>query len=247
MPHACRVTYTRYMFGHYTIPLEIAAAGISLAIERDGEGFRYRSTCNGTTTEKLLLTRAGEVLINPVEPLHRPKELTATLLIELEKTLVVEPETTKTVFLTFPIEIGVFITTNDDVEVLDIFTLVPQKFTLYGDPRTGMICKYWRSTVSATIPSVNPLSEGVIQLSISNTTSDWVNVTRAVFNAYTMKLYYSKRLVAMRATMKILLRQLAETTFIDEPLERDMTKSLELYTARKLPAPLIKFMMEAGL
>jgi hypothetical protein len=235
------------MFGTYTIPLEIAAAGISLTIERDGEGLRYRSTCNDTTVEKLLLTRAGEVLINPVEPLNRPKELTATLLIELEKTLVVEPGTTKTVFLTFPIEIGVFITTNENVEVLDIFTLVPQKFTLYGDPRSGVICKYWRSTVSASIPTVNPLFEGVIQLRISNTTSDWVNVTRAVFNAYTMKIYYSERLVTMRATMKILLRHLAETLFIDEPLEQGMAKSLELYTARKLQVPLTKFMMEAGL
>jgi len=236
------------MFGHYTIPLEISAAGISLTIEREGGGFRYRSACNGATVEKLLLTRAGAVLINPVEPLHRPKELTTTLLIELEKTLVVEPATTKTVFLTFPIEIGVFITTNENVEVLDIFTLLPQKFTLYGDPRSGMICKYWQSKISATVPTtVNPLLEGVIQLRINNTTSDWVNITRAVFNAYTMKIYYSERLVAMRATMKILLRNLAETTFTDEPLEQGMAKSLELYTARKLQVPLAKFVMEAGL
>ncbi|MGC9444417.1 MAG: DUF432 domain-containing protein [Candidatus Methanospirareceae archaeon] len=235
------------MFGHYTIPLDIAAEGISLTIERDEGRFRYRSVCNGATVEKLLLTRAGTVLINPVEPLHRPKELTKTLLIELEKTLVIEPGTTKTVFLTFPIEIGVFITTKENVEVLDIFTLLPQKFTLYGDPRTGMICKYWRSSVSATVPAVNPLREGVIQLRINNITSDWVNVTSVVFDAYTMKIYYNERLVAMRATMKVLLRNLAETTFTDEPLEHGMTKSLELYTARKLQVPLTKFLMEAGL
>ncbi|MBN1455901.1 MAG: DUF432 domain-containing protein [Methanomicrobia archaeon] len=235
------------MFGQYTIPVEIAAEGVSLAIERDDKGFRYRSTCNGVTVEKQILTRAGAVLINPVEPLHLPKELTKTLLIELERTLVVEPATTKTVFLTFPIEIGVFITANETVEVLDIFSLSPQKFTLYGDPRTGAICKYWRSNVSATVPAVNPRREGVLQLHINNSTSDWVTVTRAVFNAYTMKIYYNERLVAMRATMKILLRNLAETTFMDEPLEHGMTKSLELYTARKLQVPLTKFVMEAGL
>ncbi|HDS45220.1 MAG TPA: DUF432 domain-containing protein [Methanomicrobia archaeon] len=235
------------MFGQYTIPVEIAAEGVSLAIERDDKGFRYRSTCNGVTVEKEILTRTGTVLINPVEPLHLPKELAKALLIELDKTLVVEPATTKTVFLTFPIEIGVFITANETVEVLDIFSLRPQKFTLYGDPRTGVICKYWRSTVSATVPAVNPRREGVVQLRINNSTSDWVTVTRAVFNAYTMKIYYNERLVSMRATMKILLRNLAETTFTDEPLERGMTKSLELYTVRKLQVPLTKFIMEAGL
>jgi hypothetical protein len=159
----------------------------------------------------------------------------------------IEPEATKKIFSTYPIEIGVFISTKTAVEVLDIFTLVRQKLTLYGDPRSGVICKYWRSTVYSSAPSVNPLHEGIVELSIKNTTKGWVKVTKAIFNAYGMKIYYRDDLVAMQATMKILPGNLAETEFVDAPIEPGMKKSLELYTVRKLAVKTTKFVMEAGL
>ena len=235
------------MFGYYDIPLEIVTEEISLSLEREGEAFIYRSECADTKVEKILLLGAGKVLINPVEPLNKPKELTSSLLIEFEKSLLVEPKATRKIFITYPIEIGVLISANGDVEVLDILTLARQKFTLYGDPRSGVICKYWRSKVCSTRPAVNPLHEGVIELNITNMTSNWVKLTKAVFNAYGMKIYYRDDLVAMRATMKIMHGHNAETDFIDAPLEAGMTKAMELYTAKKIQVTTTKFVMEVGL
>ena len=245
------------MFGYYNVPLELAKEGISVSLESDGEGFMYRSECAGMKVEKIILARTGKVLINPVEPLNTPKVLTSALLIEFEKSLLVEPKATRKIIITYPIEIGVFISAknaraeqpkNASIELLDILTLAKQKFTLYGNPRKGVICKYWRSKVHASIPAVNPLHEGVIELSITNTTPEWVEVTKAVFNAYGMKIYYNDDLVAMKATMKLLHGHLAETDFVDAPLlEAGMTKSLELYTAKKLPVVITKFVMEEGL
>ncbi len=235
------------MFGYYDIPFEIAKEGITLSLERERDHFIYKSECAGTKVEKILLASKGKVLINPVEPLNKPKELTSSLLIEFEKTLLVEPKTTQTIFITFPMEIGVFVSSNTDTEVLDILTLAWQKFTLYGDPRRGVICKYWRSNVYSAKPPVNPLHEGVIALSITNTLDDWVALSKAVFNAYGMKIYYRDDLVSMKATMKITSGRLAETDFVDAPLEPGMKKSLELYMSRKLPVTTTKFVMEAGL
>jgi hypothetical protein len=236
------------MFGSYDIPFGLEKEGIALSLEKDGENFIYQSVCAGTRSGKIVLARTGNVLINPVEPLNKPKELTSSLLIEFEKTLLVEPDATKKIFITFPVEIGVFISTNTTVfEVLDILTLARQKFTLYGDPRSGFICKYWSSSVYSSLPSVDPLHEGVIELSITNTTKEWIKVTKSIFNAYGMKIYYRTDLVAMKATMKIMHGKMAETDFVDSPLERGMKKSLELYTARKIQVTLPKFLMEAGL
>lgn len=235
------------MFGDYDIPFELEKEGIALSLEKEGEGFMYRSAYAGARLEKILRARTGNVFINPIEPLNTPKELTSNLLIEFERAIVIEPEATTKIFITHPIEIGVFIATETAVEVLDIFTLVRQKLTLYGDPRGGFICKYWKSNVYSVLPSVNPLQEGVVELSIKNTTRDWVTVTKAVFNAYGMKIYYRKDLVAMKAFMKILPGKLAETDFVDAPLRSGMKKSLELYTVRKLAVKTTKFIMEAGL
>lgn len=199
--------------------------------------------------EKNLLASTGKILINPVEPLNKPKELTSYLLIEFERTLVVEPGTTQKIYAKYPLEIDVFISGkgNENFKILDIFTLMKQKFTLYGDPSSGVICKYWRSAVYSSIPSVNPIHEGVVELSITNTSTGWVEVTKAVFNAYGMKMYYHDDMVAMKAKMKIMRGKMAETDFFDSPLETGMKKSLELYTVRKVAITTTKFVMEEGI
>ena len=235
------------MFGCYDIPFELEKEGIAVSIEQAGKGLVYRSACAGARMEKILLTQTGKVFINPVEPLNKPKELTPNLLIEFEKALLIEPEATREIVITYPIEIGVLISTKTAVEVLDIFTLVRQKLTLYGDPRSGAICKYWLSNVYSSVPAINPLYEGIIELSITNTTKKWVKVTKVVFNAYGMKIYYRDDLVAMKASMKIMQGNIAETDFFDAPLEPGMKKSLELYSVRKLAVMTTKYIMEAGL
>jgi hypothetical protein len=235
------------MYGSYELPLEIVREGITLSLVREGDTLLYRSACADKRVEKILLASTGKVIINPVEPLNKPKELTPYLLIEFGRTLMVEPGATRTIFVTYPIELGVFIAQGNHGDLLDILTLVKQKFTLYGDPRSGVICKYWRSEVYSMVPSVDPLQEGVVVLSMTNTTTGWVEVTQAIFNAYGMKIYYNDELVSMRATMKIMSGTLAETDFIDAPLQEGMKKSLELYTARKLPGVGTKFVMEVGI
>lgn len=235
------------MYREYEIPLEIAREGILLSLQREGGNLLYRSVCAGKTVEKILLASTRKVLINPVEPLNKPKDLTPYLLIEFDRTLIVEPGATRTIFVTYPQEIGVFILQGNHGDLLDILTLVKQKFTLYGDPRGGVICKYWWSEVYPSIPAVNPLHKGIMKLSITNTTSGWVEVTKAIFNAHGMKIYYNDELVALQATMKIMSRILAETDFVEAPLQEGMKKSLELYKARKLPVVGTKFVMEAGI
>ena len=71
----------------------------------------------------------GELIVNPIEPLTKPKELTPYLLIKLDRNLMVEPRATKIVFLTFPIEVGVYIFSKEEFKNLDSFTSLKPKFT----------------------------------------------------------------------------------------------------------------------
>ena len=235
------------MFGLHEVPFSIEKERISLSVEQAEEILIYKRKCGDEEVEKFLLAFEGNILINPIEPLQKPKEITPYLLIEFDKKLLVEPKATQKVYIKFPIEIGIFISGKKDFEVLDIVTLAKQKFTLYGDPRSGVICKDWRSDVYSSIPPVDSINEGVIELNISNMTAKWAEVTKSIFNAYGMKIYYNEELVSMKANMKILTKATAETDFIDSPLEQDMNKSLELYTVKKLPITTKKFVMREGL
>lgn len=235
------------MFGYYNIPFRIVKEEISISIEEKGESLLYMRKCLNEKVERILLMSNGKIILIPIEPLNKPKKLTPHLLIEFEKDLMIEPGTKRKIFLKFPVEIGVFISDDKNFEILDILTLVKQKFTLYGDIRSGYICRYWKSEVYSSMPSLNTLHEGVVELNITNTTSSWLKVTKAVFDAYGMKIYYSDDIVSMRANMKIINEKMAEIDFVDSPLKKGMEKSLEVYVKRKPSIIGKKFVMVEGI
>jgi hypothetical protein len=235
------------MYGFHAVPLKIENEDILITVEKTGDNLIYKREYSEAKVEKILLTKNNKILINPIEPLHKPRELTPYLLIKPEKPIVIEPKVKKIIYLKFPLEIGIFVSGLEEFQVLDILTLVRQKLTLYGEVRGGIICKFWESELFDSAPSVNPLEEGIIELTINNTTGRWYEITQPVFNAYGMKIYYGNKTVSMRATLKIYTGGIGETEFFDSPLYKGMSKSLELYTARKIPVVSTKFIMEWGL
>lgn len=236
------------MYQEYEIPFTVEYKGeVIFSIERDGEHFVYRRAYQEDILEKTLAVKSGRAFVNPIEPLTRPKELTPYLLIMLDRKLMIAPKGSTTVYLKFPIEIGVYIQSKNEFKLVDSFTRAKQKYTLYGDPRQGVICKYWQSSVYPTIPSTDPLEEGVLTLAVSNSGSGWVEVSQIVFNAYGMKIYYDDQKVAMKAKMKISGGNIAETSFVDSPLEAGMKKSIEYYRVSKISITDTTYVMEMGL
>lgn len=236
------------MYRQYEVPFKCEETeGISVSVGKEGDHLIYRRECLEERVEKILAMERGKVNINPVEPLTTPKEITPYFLVEFERAMMVEPGATKTLFVRFPIEMGVYVFANEKFERLDTFSLVKQKFTLYGDPRQGIICKYWKTDVYVSAPEADPFHEGIMELKLVNNQSDWIQVTQAVFNAYGMKIYYDNDRVSMKAQMEIGGAGIAETEFIDSPLEPGMKKALEVYRAGKLSMATTKFTMELGL
>lgn len=202
------------MYGHYDLPFSVEQEGIVISVEKTGEQWIYRRTLGTDKVEKIILGNGKHLIINPVEPINTPKEITPNLLIEFEKTLLLAGGAKRRIFLTFPIEIGVFISDkgNNNLQLLDVMTLARQKFTLYGEVSNGVICKHWKSSIYSASPSPNPLQEGIMELTLRNNSSDWASISKAVFSAYGMKLYYEGD-VFMQARMEILNRNTAETSF----------------------------------
>ncbi len=202
------------MYGDYEPPFSIKENKLSIEVEKIEKLWTYRRTLEPDTVEKFILGDGKHIIINPVEPLNTPKEITTNLLIEFEKVLLLAGGAKKKIFLTFPIEIGIFIADkgNKNIQLLDVFTLASQKFTLYGPVSNGVVCKHWKSRIYSVPPSINPLIEGVMELTLRNTTSDWASITKAVFSAYGMKLYYNID-VFMKARMNIRSKSTADTDF----------------------------------
>ncbi|MFO8109566.1 MAG: DUF432 domain-containing protein [Thermoplasmata archaeon] len=235
------------MYGDYDLPFELDNDQFSITAESSEDGFTYTRAIGDDILSKDILTDKATMNISPIEPLNLPMKLTSALLIEFEKGAVLKPQSKRRLFLTFPVELGVFLYGRKEEKTIDIFSLVKPKYTLYGDVSTGTICKYWKSEIHPGIPSVDNLYEGIIELVAINNSSEWVEVHKAVFNAYGMKIFYDEKLVAMRARMAIKAEDMSITDFISKPLRKGMKESFELYLREKLPLRGSRFIMEGGL
>ncbi len=235
------------MFGRFSYPCSYAGNEFSFSIERDGDFFRYRRECLHERVEKIVASAIPAVFVHPLEPVNLPKEVTRYLEIVFPP-LIIEPESKKTVFLTFPIEIGVFVTAKDDYQLLDVFSQCLPKYSLYGSPENGVITRYHESPVSDSLVRTGPVCEGILQLEIRNTSRGWVEVSHAVFESYYMSIYFGD-FVAMSGEMVIFSKMIAETRIFERPFQDGMELALPAVKARKILLVDVEkkgFLMEHG-
>ena len=235
-----------FSWGPHKLPLQFVFEGVSIVVEQSPGGLLYRREGEAGSAEKAILEEKGKLQFSPVEPFHTPSPLSAHLLIDLVRPVVLEPRAAKTVFVTFPIELAAAFSRRRAAgeRILDIFSLNRAKFTLYGSIADGLICKYWQSDIYKSAPQLNPLKEGVMELAMQNQAAKWTEVKNVVFSAQAMKIFYSPHQVSLKGVMKIVSDTSAETSFIDEPLHPGMNQALEQFSGRFLNLPAKTLMTE---
>jgi hypothetical protein len=233
------------VFGIYRYPVSLSHDAVTIEVIADGNHARYIRECGNERVEKILGSADGMLLINPVEPTNLPENITGFLEISFPPILL-KPGSATTVYLTFPIEIAIFLEANNQYDVFDLFSLTSTKFSLYGPPDAGPITRWYRSDVYSSIPRTDPLREGVMELRIQNSSANSLQVSRGVFENTAMSLWYGE-MVSLIAAMNVFSETLAETRFFDKPLQAGMKRSTDMYAARKIPiVQNVSFFMEFG-
>ena len=234
------------MFGKHKIPRTIKEGRLLLELQSQNGGIRYRRTIEDAAEEKLILGSPENFRISPVEPCNTPKAIACHLMIRSEVPILVEPKGQANVYLTFPLEIGVFLDKGES-EMIDVFSLVPQRFSLYGEPRTGVLCRYWQSPVLTKPGNLRPFYEGLLQLNIKNSSSTWVRMSRVIIEAVSMKIYYDSEMAGLKGQVNLLSRTTAEIWCRNSPIKEGMEKADELFEGKKLALGEHKFIMSEGL
>lgn len=234
------------VFGVYDYSFRWEDDRVSIGIERRESLFVYHRETDGESVEKIIGGQGGRLIINPVEPLNLPKEITRYLEFHFTP-IVIQSESLQTIYLTFPVEIGVFLHDATGYSAIDIFSFAPQKYSLYGTPNEGVITRHVDSEIFDSVPDLDdPMTVGVMELTIKNSARTWVEVTRAVFDNVSLNIYYGD-FVAMKGQMEVFSKTVAETTTLLKPLREDMKAAVQLFTARQISlAERQKFLMELG-
>jgi uncharacterized protein len=233
------------VFGVYPYPFRYESGEILVAVEQSDPFYTYSRVCRGERVEKVIASPPGTILIHPVEPLTLPRQVTRFLEIRFPP-VIVEPLGEKTLYVTFPIDIGVFIEGKGDIEKIDVFSLREPQYSLYGPPDRGVITRYHESGITGQIPATDPFREGVMRLALKNASRNWIEVSRAVFENTKMILFHDE-IVGMTARMETFSSLVAETDITDRPFREGMKRSVGLSSGRKTPFVEQKgFLMEHG-
>lgn len=128
------------------------------------------------------------------------------------------------------------------MEEIDIFTKTKPKYTLYGPPERGVVCKWWKSEIYNEKPEVEKLYEGIVRVDITNNYYEWTEMKKIVFRAFDMKIFYDDY-AYMHAYLKILKKAMGETTF-NSRKPKNMQESIDIYLAKGIQKLEKKFVME---
>jgi hypothetical protein len=193
----------------------------------------------------MVASRPETILVHPVEPLALPKPVTRFLEIQFPP-LIIGPYSEEAAYMTFPLDIGIFIQGKGDIERLDLFSLREPQYSLYGPPDRGVITRYHESGVTAWIPDIAPLYDGLLHITFHNASRNWIEVSRAVFESTSMVLFFDE-IACMEAGMEIFSSLVAETTIRERPFREGMKRSAGLWPGRRNPFVEQKgFLMEHG-
>lgn len=246
-PYAGRGEGVRLEFGRYDPPVTIEQDGLKLEFTSSAMTIEYRRDLSGDTVEKVLLTDRCSIFLTPVEPVNLPRNITSHLLVEFDRPTMVPPGESRMVYGTLPVEFGVFASRGERTELLDVFSLVTPKYTLYGAPNDGHICRHWKTVLSPETPSTNPLRESIMEINLKNATPGWTELRYAVFNVHSMKILYAPDRSLVRASVRVTRPGMVETDFVETASGEGMTLAPEIFRMRKTAVMSKKFVMEGQL
>ena len=222
-----------FAYGKFNFDYSINFQGLKLGFEDKNGMYHYKRDIVGWKHESNIATQTKTFYLQPIEPLNLPDNVTDFIEIEF-KEITIEPEGKAVVFLTIPIEIGVFLEAkNGDRNLLDIVTFCHPKFSLYGAASRGVITRFHKSEVYAMPPSVDNYKEGLLRLEIENDTDEWATVGRVVIYQKGLNLYYDETTVSASAKMIIRTHDVADVVGIDQPIREGMTQCLQVFEQRK--------------
>ena len=154
-------------------------AGLSISLEQTQGLYHYRRAIGSWVREANISAPNGRMIIHPIEPLYVPDAVTDFLEIRFDE-IMIEPNGKTVVFLTFPIEIGVFIESKGKSDIIDVFTFKSPKYSLYGASNRGVITRWHQSNTYYYPPQVKNYEEGILRLTIENGSGDWAYVSRVI-------------------------------------------------------------------
>lgn len=178
----------------------------------------YRKNSDGKIIEKMIPVNSTTLKIEvaPIRPLNHPARRTTAMYLEFDKEIYLSEESAATVFVSCPIEIGLFIVHGEHRDSLDFVScnVYNSRFGLYGSPDTGILCKYSKSQIVNSHSDAIPYRNGIMKILLKNELSVGKSISKIVFTITDNSVYYNEK-NAMFDGIIAVLKKRGRTDIID--------------------------------
>lgn len=223
----------------------------TISLERvSNDKFLYKRKSHSNVIEKLISIRTKdlEMEIVPTLPLYLPAYKTDYMFLRFSKPIFVSRDSMTEIFVSPPIEIGLFFTGSEIREHFDVFACDPCKsrYALYGEPDHGKICKFAVVTPAAKEEKIASYFEGRLKVIVENELDIGISVGKITFPIRDHDLYYNLGDAAYD-DLKVSLRERLGVKIADL-LQQDGTGPAGWEVSpRTMEKTDLKFSMESGL
>ena len=191
------LSFTSY--GKYKIEkiLELKLPGINIKFQKQGKSdfSYYRKDQENSITEKNIHSDGPlEIQLCPILPLNLPAKKTKDLIfLRLDKQVVIPPNSSTEIKITFPIEIGIFYKFENSLHMIDVVTCEPMhsRFALYGTPENGNLCMYSKIS-QIDDENFSPYIWAKMKITIKNELDHATSIGKFVFPLTAHQVYFKQ-------------------------------------------------------
>jgi hypothetical protein len=134
--------------------------------------------------EAVIVSDEDPIIIGvfPNPPLFTPAAVAKNLYLKFKTPAVVDQRSQAVVYAKMPIEIGVYRQSKDEEMLIDSFSLLRQRYALYGSPERGVVCRYTETEISTSDNDMKPAKyeEAMVRVKISNDIDNVVRISKVI-------------------------------------------------------------------
>jgi uncharacterized protein len=241
-----------FEYGLHTIAekLEFHLPDSHVLLERIGDDkFRYKRINSNGIVDKIIAVRTPnlEMEFVPTHPLYTPSYKTDYMFLRLIQPIFVSRNSVTDIFVSVPIEIGLFFTGNEIREPFDVFSCDPahSKYALYGDPDQGILCKYGKCMINTKEDKSDHYLRAGLKITINNELDTGISLGKIVFPIQDHDIYYN-HVDAVFDDLKIHVKDRLGVQVVDIVQQNDTGPKGWSESPRLEKKTDIKFAMEKG-
>ncbi len=243
------------ILGRHTLRRDMEEQTITLGSNKivfgsAGSGFRYRRyDGDKLASESLIVTDSAETHLGifPNPPIRTPREVAKNVYIKFKAPVIVDHRSVAVLYSKIPIEIGVYRQHKDEELLIDVFSLAPPRYALYGSPEAGVVCRYIEAeaVTEESALEVKKYEEAKVRIRITNDINNVIKVSKIIIPVEDVVLEHRTEDTWIPGSAEMNLDTAFSKDVVAVRLSDTRVKRVDKTSAKKTEDTLV-FSMDAG-